>query len=430
MNWEQSINELTEKDYEEVLKNSSPAVVVFYSEECPPCEFFKPIFLRAAGRYKEHIHFFRVQKQQNRTLAEQLKINSSPTVLFLKSGNEVCQRLTGYIQNTEFQNAVNQVLEGRCPQNERKKMDVDVLVLGGGPAGLTAALYLARARLKTVVVDENPAGGQVLSTFHIANYPGTKGVVRGSDLVGNMKEQAMNFGALIDDLKQVRGMDLQKDMKHIDTEDTDYYAGAAVLCTGAEPRRLPAEGEREFRGRGVHYCATCDGALYQDKKIIVVGGGNSALQEAIFLTRFASSVTIIHQYDHFQATQVSLDEVKNNKIEVVWNAQVQKIIGENNVKSLLLKDLKTGESREIQADGVFVYIGTQPRSEAFRDQIKLNENGYVIVDEGLRTNLAGIYAAGDVRDKKVRQIATAVGDGALAAMAVETFLAEARQPQK
>lgn len=409
----------------EVLQSEVPSVVMFYSIDCPPCNFLKPLYQHAAQKYKDNVKFFSLLRQQNYELAQKLKINSSPTLVFYKNGKESCQRLTGYIQYKEIRESLKQLLEGKCVNPKTKRKDCDALVLGGGPAGLTSAIYLARARLKTVIVDEGPAGGQVLTTYHVANYPGTNGVVRGNDLMGNMIEQAMSFGAEIDDLKEIKSIDLSNDLKYIQTEDTDYYTKSMIISTGAEPKRLPAEGEREFRGRGVHYCATCDGALYQDKKLIVVGGGNSALQEALFLTRFTSQITLIHQFDKFQASQVIQDEIVNNKsINIVWNSQVKKIFGDNMVKGVDIENIKSGEKKKIETDGIFVYIGMQPKTNFLNNNVKLNDQGYILVNEELRTNIEGVYAAGDVREKKVRQIATAVGDGALAAMMVEKYVKE------
>ncbi|MHB9096001.1 MAG: thioredoxin-disulfide reductase [Eubacteriales bacterium] len=308
---------------------------------------------------------------------------------------------------------------------ERRRYDCDAVILGGGPAGLTSAIYLARAKLKTLVIDEGLPGGQVSTTFHVSNYPGTNGTIMGKDLMGNMVEQAMSFGAEVQDLKEVQEINLWGDIKYIKTEDTDCYAKCVILCTGAEPKKLPAEGEREYRGRGVHYCATCDGAMYQDRKLVVAGGGNSAVEGAVYLTRFASHVTVVHQFDHFQASQAAQDELsKNPNIDVIWDSEVRKVEGDAMVKGVVIQNVKTGETRAVTADGVFVYIGMQPRSEIFKEQVRLNEWGYITTDEKLQTNIDGVFAAGDVRDKTVRQIATAVGDGAVAGLMAEKRITE------
>jgi thioredoxin reductase (NADPH) len=368
--------------------------------------------------------FVQVFRAENRPLAEKLGIKSSPSILFYKNGQEVCQRLTGYITKPELRKAIEETIGGTCKNPERKRYDCDAIVVGAGPAGLTTAMYLARGKLKTLVIDEGLPGGQASMTHHIANYPGTNGTIMGKDLTGNMVEQAMSFGAEIHDLQEISEIDLHSNPKHIKTEDADYYAPCVILATGAEPRKLPAAGEREYRGRGVHYCATCDGALYQDRNIIVVGGGNSALQEAVYLTRFASRVTVVHQFDKFQASQVAQDELsKNPNIDVIWNAEVQKVEGDTSVKGIIIKDRNSSETRAVAADGVFVYIGTQPRTGLFQNQIKLNDDGYIVTDPELKTTVDGVFAAGDVREKKVRQVATAVGDGAVAGLMAEKLLA-------
>ncbi|MCX7747879.1 MAG: thioredoxin-disulfide reductase [Clostridia bacterium] len=306
---------------------------------------------------------------------------------------------------------------------ERQKVYCDVLILGAGPAGLSAAIYAARAKLFTVLIDEGLPGGQVSTTYHVANYPGTNGVIRGLDLVENMKKQALDFGAQIDDLKEITAVNLAGEEKFVQTEDADYYAKSVIIATGAEPRKLPAEGEREFRGRGIHYCATCDGALYQDANVLVVGGGNSAVEEAVFLTRYAKQVTIVHQFDHFQASKAAQDEaLKNPNINVIWNSEVRKVYGESFVKGVTVENIKTKETSEIETEGLFVYIGMQPKTDLFKNQIRLNEYGYIPTDEDMRTNIPGVFAAGDVRDKKIRQISTASGDGTIAGIMVERFI--------
>lgn len=417
------INSTLESFEEDVLKSDIPVAVLFYTEDCPPCDSFVPIFERTADRYRKHIKFVKIYRQQNRQLAESLHVKSSPTVLFYKEGSEVCSRLNGYISKPEFSRSVEMVVGDVCKREKREKVYCDFLIMGGGPAGLTAAIYAARARLLTVVVDEGLIGGQVSTTFQVANYPGTNGVVRGIDLMENMKKQALDFGAHIDDLKEISDINLEGKEKIIKTEDTDYYAKAVLIATGATPRKLPAEGEKEFRGRGVHYCATCDGAMYHDANVFVVGGGESAAEESIFLTRYAKNVTIVNKHDHFMASKTARDEVlKNPNIRVIWNSEVQKIKGDNFVKSVTIKNTKTGKVEEIEADGLFVYIGMQPKTDLFIGKVRTNEQGYILTDGDMSTNIPGVFAAGDVREKKVRQIVTAVGDGAIAGIMAERFI--------
>jgi thioredoxin reductase (NADPH) len=409
-----------EKD---VLKNELPVLVYFYSDECAPCVALGPILDRMVEQYGESMKFVKIYRQHNRDLAEKYNIKSSPTLLFIKDGEEVCSRLNGYISRPELKEVIEGVIGGSCIRRERQKVYCDILILGGGPAGLSAAIYAARAKLFTVVVDEGPIGGQVATTYHVANYPGTNGVIRGMDLTENMKKQALEFGAQIDDMKELVELRLDGREKYIKTEDTDYFTKAVVVATGAQPKKLPAEGEREFRGRGVHYCATCDGALYQDADVLVIGGGNSAVEEAIFLTRYVKHVTILHQFDHFQSSKAAQDEALHNpNISVVWDTEVRKINGENFVKSVTVENLKTREVKEMETEGAFVYIGMQPKTDLFKGKLELDQYGYIIADEDMKTSVPGVYVAGDVRVKKIRQIATAVGDGVIAGIMAERYI--------
>lgn len=410
-----------EKD---VLQSNLPVILDFYSEDCAPCEALAPIFERLAEKYGHLMRFVKILRQQNRPLAEKYGVKSSPTILFFKNGQEVGIRLNGYINKPDLRKSIESVLGESLVKGELPKVECDVLILGGGPAGLSAAIYAGRARLNTVLVDEGLPGGQAATTYHIANYPGTPGTVSGKELVKNMREQAESFGVRIDDLKEVMEVRLTGEIKSVKTEDAEYLARAVVIATGAQPRKLPAEGEETFRGRGVHYCATCDGAMYQDQRVVVVGGGNSAVEEAVFLTRFAREVTIVHEFDHFQASKIAQEEAaKNPKIKVIWESHVEKVNGTTHVTGLTVKNLKTGQLQEIETDGIFVYIGTQPQSERFRGQLSINEYGYIVADEEMRTSIPGVFAAGDVRTKSIRQVITAASDGAIAGINAERYLA-------
>ncbi|HEY9060354.1 MAG TPA: thioredoxin-disulfide reductase [Pseudobacteroides sp.] len=299
----------------------------------------------------------------------------------------------------------------------------DVLIIGAGPAGLTAAIYAARSKLHTVVIDTSLPGGQVASTFHIANYPGTNGVIRGIDLMENMKKQALDFGAQIDDMQSIKSIDFTGEEKYIKTDTNDYYAKSVIIATGAEPRKLPVESERQFRGRGIHYCATCDGALYVDANVIVVGGGTSAVEESLFLTRYAKSITIINRSGQFKASRSSVDEVlKNPQIKVLWNTEIKDVSGENFVQKVVFHNKETGETTEMDTDGIFVYIGMEPNVSLFKGILNISEYGYIITDNNMSTNVPGVFAAGDIRDKEIRQISTAVGDGTIAGIMAERFI--------
>jgi thioredoxin reductase (NADPH) len=420
-----NILHLNMDEFEQEFKNHQGFLVLdFFSEDCPPCAQLAPIYERMAEKYPE-VKFVKMMRQANRPLAERLNVKGSPTVLFFENGQEVGQRLTGYISKSQMRLAMEALLGIESEQIEKEHFEADVLILGGGPAGLTSAIYTSRAKLNTLVIDEGLPGGQAATTYHIANYPGTPGTLGGKDLMINMVNQAKSFGAEIHDLKEVFSVDLKGDKKQIVTEDAIYTAPVVILATGAESRRLPAEGEADFRGNGVHYCATCDGAMYQDaENVVVVGGGNSAVEEAVYLTKFAKHVTIIHQFDHFQASKTAQEEAAaNDKISVIWDSEVRSLVGEKHLSGVVIENVKTNEMSTVNTNGVFVYIGMQPRTHLLKEQVEVNEWGYIEADSEMRTNLEGVFAAGDVRSKTVRQVATAVGDGAVAAVNAERYLA-------
>jgi len=320
--------------------------------------------------------------------------------------------------------AIEAILGEVIPPSEPGEVKCDVLILGAGPAGLSAAIYAARAKLEVVVVDVSVPGGQAATTYHIANYPGTPGVIRGPELTANMREQALAFGSRIDDLKEIFAVDLSGDIKTVRTEDTIYKARSVIIAVGAKPRKLDANGADEFKGRGVHYCATCDGAMYEGRKVVVIGGGNSAVEEAIFLTRFASHVTVIHQFDNFQASRTAQEELlANDKVDVIWDSEVRAVNGlEHSLQNVVIENIKSHDFSEVPTDGAFVYIGFQPDSDWFKDQILLDANGYIAAGEDTATSLPGIFAAGDIRTKPLRQVVTAAADGAVAAVMAEKYL--------
>ena len=408
-----------------VYQNSKPVIVDFYSEECAPCEVLAPIFEKMAGKYGDHITFVKILRQANREFAKSINVTGSPTVLFYKDGKEVGARLSGFMTKPQVRKTIEGILGDVLPAQEIRRVYCDVLILGAGSAGLSAAIYAARAKLDTVIIDEGVPGGQAASTYHVANYPGTPGVVRGKEIIKNMREQAAGFGAFIEDLKEVFEVRLAQKIKYVRTEDAEYYAGAVIIASGAKPRALPAEGADEFKGRGVHYCATCDGSMYQDRKIVVVGGGNSAVEEAIFLTRFASHVTIIHQFDNFQASKTAADEAfRNPKIDIIWDSEVRKVNGHGHaLTSVVIENLKTKKIKEIPTEGAFVYIGTEPVSGLFDGQVETDQWGYIKASEDTKTNIEGVFAAGDIRTKPVRQVVTAAADGAVAGIMAERYIA-------
>ena len=305
------------------------------------------------------------------------------------------------------------------------RTDYDLIVLGAGPAGLTAGIYAARARRSVLVLDTGTIGGQTVLSYHVANYPGVT-ETSGRALSQAMLQQARAFGCDVKAFAQIAEVDLSAPLKTITLKDgTAFGAPAVILASGGVPRKLGVQGEDRFVGRGISYCATCDGDFFTDRPIAVVGGGNSALEEAVALTRYASHVTVIHEFEHFQAEPWIIAEARaNEKISFLMNQRVLGFSGGAELAAVQSVDKQTGVATETHVDGCCVFIGYVPNSDAFADQVKLTERGEVVTDDTLQTSLPGVFAAGDVRQKRVRQVTTAVADGTIAALAALEFLSE------
>jgi thioredoxin reductase (NADPH) len=307
-----------------------------------------------------------------------------------------------------------------------KKDVYDVIIVGGGPAGLTAGIYTARARLSTVLIEKLGIGGQASITDMVENYPGFSGGISGPELVHNMEEQAKSFGMRFVS-GEVTGIDcgdgsnIKKVFVHDEREP--YRCLSVIIATGNEQRKLGVPGEEEFTGRGVSYCATCDGAFFRDLAIVVVGGGDVALQEALFLTRFAKRIYIIHRRDRLRATKILQERAfGNNKIEFIYNSVVDEIFGQTAVEGVKVRDLGTGEIKDLEISGVFVFIGWTPNLSFVGNTVKRGEDGYIIVDKEMRTSKEGVFACGDCCAKSLRQIVTACGDGATAAFSAQHYV--------
>lgn len=300
----------------------------------------------------------------------------------------------------------------------------ETIILGSGPAGLTAALYAARANLKPLVITGNELGGQIATTTDVENFPGFPTGLTGPELVEKMQAQAERFGAEVK-IDYINQVDLSQRPFRLTGSTGDYYAKSLIIATGASPRKLGVPGELELTGRGTSYCATCDGFFFRDKDVVVVGGGDSALQEAIFLTKFARKVTIIHRRNELRAGYTLQNRVrKNEKIEFIWDSVVTKINGDQAVDSIELRNVKTGETWTRPTDGVFIFIGHLPNSQLFTGQLEIDEQGYLITDKRLRTNVEGVWAAGEIGDSVFKQAITSAGMGAAAAIEAERWLAE------
>ena len=303
-----------------------------------------------------------------------------------------------------------------------------VVIIGSGPAGLTAALYTARAQLNPVVIAGNQVGGQISITAEVENYPGffnEEHTPTGPELVEIMQKQAEHFGARLEYDEVVEVDFNQGSPFYIKTYGKEYQADTVIVTAGASPRRLGVIGEEEFIGRGVSYCGTCDGFFFRNKDVIVVGGGDSALEEGIFLTKFADSVTVVHRREELRAgATLQKRALDNEKINFIWNTVIEEIVGNSAVQSVTAKNVKTGQTQELPIDGVFIFIGHFPNSKFLEEQVEMDEHGYVITDELMRTSVSGIFAAGEIQDPIYRQIGTSVGQGVAAAMQTEKWLSE------
>ncbi len=307
----------------------------------------------------------------------------------------------------------------------------DAIVIGAGPAGLTAGIYLSRARLRTLILNEGTVGGQMVLTHEIANYPGVESI-SGYQLSGIMKKQAKSFGCDIKSGITISRLELNEAIKRVILSDgNEYTADAIILTPGGRSRTLGIAGEDEFKGRGISYCATCDGDFFTDKEIVVVGGGNSALEEAVSLTKYASKVTVVHQFNHFQAFEHAVEEARENpKISFLMESVLTGFFGNEKLESVDIKNLATGEIRNFKTDGTFIFIGYVPNTEFLKGKVNLNRWGEIIVDSNMTTSIEGVYAAGDSTAKKYRQVTTAVGDGTVAALAASTYINDLKTKKK
>jgi thioredoxin reductase (NADPH) len=299
-----------------------------------------------------------------------------------------------------------------------------VIIIGSGPAGLTAGIYAGRAQLEPLLIAGNLLGGQPTLTHVVENYSGFPEPVPGQELAQLMQRQAERFGArILQD--EVMGVDLSNPSLKVQTWGESYQAQALIIATGASPRKLGVPGEEEFAGRGVSYCAVCDGFFYRDRRVAVVGGGDTAIEEAIFLTRFVEQVTVIHRRDRLRATQILQQRAfDNERIDFLWDSVVWEIVGQQAVTGVRVENVKSGEVSLVAVDGVFIYVGFIPNTEFLKGELELGERGYIVADERGHTSRRGVFAAGDVRKGVLKQVATAVGSGAVAAMEAEEYIAE------
>ncbi len=306
----------------------------------------------------------------------------------------------------------------------------DVVIIGGGPAGYAAGLYASRGKLDTVIIEKGKWGGQAATTEELENYPGSVESPTGPKVMERMKSQAEAFGTQFIN-GEVVGLDISEQVKVVKLADGEIKTNTIIIATGAEHVSLGAPGEIELRGKGVSYCATCDADFFTELEVVVVGGGNTAVEEAIYLTKFADKVTVVHRRDEFRASKVAVEKaLSNEKMHVVWDSVVEEIYGDGIVEGVKLKNVKTGEVTDYPTDGVFVFVGTRPISGFAKGLIEMNERGYIITDENMKTSADGVFAAGDIRVKMLRQVITAAADGAIAAISAEKYIEETLHNKK
>ena len=307
----------------------------------------------------------------------------------------------------------------------------DAIIIGAGAAGLTAGIYLSRAKVKTLILNEGAVGGQMVLTHEIANYPGVDSI-SGYELARNMKAQAQRFGCTIKSNIKITNINLNSKMKSVEVGGKlTYTSDAVIIATGGKSRTIGAKGEDLFKGKGISYCATCDGDFFTGKEIIVVGGGNSALEEAVSLTKYASKITVIHQFDHFQALEHYVHEAKNNdKINFIMESKVVEFYGEDSLNGVVIENARTGEQTDMKIDGAFIFIGYVPNTESIKEMVELNKYGEIVVDSNMHTSVEGVFAAGDSIAKRFRQVTTAVADGTIAALSASEYINNIKKEKK
>jgi thioredoxin reductase (NADPH) len=417
------MREINTAEFNEEVLNSGKVILDFYSSECPPCDALAPKFEGLSKLYGNDVKFMKIFRQQNRELADQLGVKSSPTLLFYVNGKEVSERLAGGIKRSEIINGLDSMIpEARVKEIKSHIKPIvseyDAVILGGGPAGLTAGLYLCQAKVNTVLIDLALPGGQVSTTHEVSNYPGFIDPQPGYMLSHNMSEQTKMCGTIYKVAVDVTKIDLEKKEIIVDELET-IKAKKIVIATGTSPNPTGAEGEKIYKGKGISYCATCDAKYYVDKEVIVIGGGNSAVEEADFISRFASKITMIHQFDKLTANATAQEKLFNNpKISVLFEHEPRAFVKEGDKMIAEIENLKTKEKIKLSADGIFIFIGMKPNTDLFKGVLDIDQWGYIKTNEDMKTSIPDVYAVGDVVSKKYRQITTAVADGTIAAISI------------
>jgi thioredoxin reductase (NADPH) len=417
------MKEINSSEFETEVLQSGKVVLDFYSTECPPCEALASKFEDLSLLYGKEIKFIKIFRQGNRELADKLGVKSSPTLLFFNDGKEVGERLTGGVKRIDIIRNLDNLLPADKVKSIKSEIkptvsEFDVIILGAGPGGLTAGLYLCQSKINTVLIDIALPGGHVSTTHEVSNYPGFIEPQAGYMLSHNMSEQTKLCGTIYKVAVDITRVDLDRKEVIIDEYET-VRAKKIIIATGTTPNLTGAPGEKELKGKGISYCATCDAKYFEGKEAVVIGGGNSAIEESEYITKFADKLTIVHQFDKFTGNKQAQDKVFNNpKISILFENEPRSFVREGDKIVTEVENVKTKFRRKLVSDGVFIFIGMKPNIDLFKDKLELDKWGYIKTNEDMKTSIDGIYAVGDVISKKYRQITTAVADGTIAAMAI------------
>ena len=417
-----SILNMNAESYRKFTQAKQPVMVEFSAPWCVYCRRLAPALESVAEEYQDTLVFGAVNIDDEPELAQSEKIEVVPTLLIYQNG-QVLGSIVAPESRAQLVAFIEETLQHREQEANVTKHIYDMIVVGGGPGGYTAALYAARAGLDTVVLEKLSAGGQMALTEQIDNYPGFEDGIDGFSLGEKMKRGTERFGVETK-LTEVLSLDLSGTVKKAATSEGPLFARTIVLATGAGPRELGVESEQELIGKGVNYCAACDGMFYKNKTVVIAGGGNTAAADALILSRICKKVIVVHRRDTLRATKIYHEPLmKAENVEFRWDSEIIELLHDEKVIGIRLRNVKTGEETTLACDGVFVSIGRKPSSELVKDQVEVDPAGYIIADESTRTNIPGVFAVGDVRTKALRQVVTAVADGATAVHYAEEYLA-------
>ena len=418
------MKEITAVEFEQEVLQGGKVILDFYSSECPPCEAVAPKFEALAALYGTKIKFLKIFRQQNRELATELGVSSSPTLLFFDEGKQVATSLHGGIKKAEIQERLDKMISAvevtEIKSNQKSFVtEYDVAILGGGPAGLTAGIYLGQAKINTVLIDPALPGGYMGITHKVSNYPGFTEPQPGYMLAHYMSEQAKGSGIDFKVAVDISSVDLNKKEILIDKLET-IRARKIIIATGTSPNPMNIPGEKEYQGKGISYCATCDAMYYEDKDVVVIGGGNSAVEESLYIAKFAKTVNIVHRSDKLRANEIAIENVLSHpKIHILYGQRPVSFMRQGEKMITSVENVKSKEVSTLVSDGVFVFIGLKSNVEVFGDSLPESDKwGYLITDEDMKTSIPDVFAIGDITSKKYRQITTAVADGTIAAIAI------------